>query len=142
MATVWVQSLLIQKESMSQLSYSLKLLVAIQEGSKRVYFEVEQLCDVERYSLFSGVREHAGVVFFMPPEEEKDTEYFLSQFHSEPLDNTIVDLVGRSFLKWNASHGVDTDDAILPATAMQAVGRIYTLNDKHFYMPELNVLKA
>ncbi|MDE0793006.1 MAG: hypothetical protein OSB08_05085 [SAR324 cluster bacterium] len=67
---------------MSQLSYSLKLLVAIEEGSKRVYYEVEQLRDVERYSLFTGVRERAEVVFFMRPEEGKVTEYFLSQFHT------------------------------------------------------------
>ena len=103
---------------MSQLSYSLKLLVAIEEGSKRAYYKVEQFRDVERDSLFTGVRERAGVVLFKPPEEEKDTEYFLSQFHSEPLDNTIVDLTGRLFRKWNASHGVDTDDAILATTVM------------------------
>ena len=67
---------------MSQLSYSLKLLVAIEEGSKRVYYEVEQLCDVERYILFKGLRERAEVVFFIRPEEGKVTEYFLSQFHT------------------------------------------------------------
>ena len=67
---------------MSQLSYSRKLLVAIEEGSKRAYYEVEQLRDVERYSLFTGVIERAEVVFFMRPEEGKVTEYFLSQFHT------------------------------------------------------------
>jgi len=54
---------------MSQLSYSLKLLGAIEEGCKQVYCEVEQLRDVELYSLFTGVRERAEVVFFMHPEE-------------------------------------------------------------------------
>ena len=53
--TVLAESLLIQKESISQLSYSLKLLVAIEEGTKRAYYEVEQLRDVERYSFFKGV---------------------------------------------------------------------------------------
>ena len=67
---------------MSQISYSLKLLVAIEEGSKRFYYEVEQLCDVERNCLFTGVRERAEVLFFMSPEEGKVTEYFLSQFHT------------------------------------------------------------
>ena len=63
---------------MFQLSYSLKLLVAIEEGSKRAYYEVEQLHDVERYCLFAGVIECAEVVFFMRPEEVKVTEYYLS----------------------------------------------------------------
>jgi len=54
---------------MSQLSYSLKLLGAIEEGCKLVYHQVEQLRDVERYNLFTGVRERAEVVFFMHPEE-------------------------------------------------------------------------
>ena len=67
---------------MSQLSYSLKLLVAIEEESKRVYYEVEQFRDVELYSLFTGVWERSEVVFFMNPEEGKVTEYLLSQFHT------------------------------------------------------------
>lgn len=100
------------------------------------------LRDVERYSLYTGVMQCAEVVYFMRPEEEKDTEYFLSQFWTEPLDKTIVDLAGRLFRKWNPSHGVDTNDAILAATAMQTGGRIYTLNVKHYPMPELNVQRA
>ena len=82
MPTVSAQSLLIQKESISQLSYSLKLLVAIEEGTKRAYYEVEQLRDVERYSFFMGVMQHAEVIFFMRPEEGKVTEYFLAQFYT------------------------------------------------------------
>ena len=100
------------------------------------------LRDVERYSLYTGVMQCAEVVFFIRPEEKKDTEYFLSQFWTEPLDKTIVDLAGRLFRKWNPSHGVDTNDAILAATAMQTGGRIYTLNVKHYPMPELNVQRA
>ena len=69
MPTVSAQSLLIQKESISQLSYSLKLLVAIEEGTKRAYYEVEQLGDVERYSFFKGVMQHAEVILFLRPEE-------------------------------------------------------------------------
>ena len=83
MPTVSAQSLLIQKESISQLSYShFKLLVAIEEGTKRAYYEVEQLRDVERYSFFTGVMQHAEVIYFMCPEEGKDTEYVLSQFRT------------------------------------------------------------
>ena len=111
--------------SISKLSYShLTLLIAIEKGTKGAYYEVEKLRNVERYSLFKGVRERAGVVLFKPPEEEKDTEYFLAQFNSEPIDNTIVALAGRLFHKCYASHGVDTDDAILAATAMQTGVRI------------------
>ena len=46
------------------------------------YYEVEQLGDIERDCLFTGVRESAEVLFFMRPEEGKVTEYFLSQFHT------------------------------------------------------------
>lgn len=81
-------------------------------------------------------------LFFYATGGKKDTEYFLSQFWTEPLDKTIVDLAGRLFRKWNPSHGVDTNDAILAATAMQTGGRIYTLNVKHYPMPELNVQRA
>ncbi|MEA2061589.1 MAG: hypothetical protein U9P10_14005 [Thermodesulfobacteriota bacterium] len=78
----------------------------------------------------------------MKPEEEKDTELFLSQIKTRSVDQEIVDDAGVLYRKWNPSHGIDVNDSILAATVIQTGGRIYTLNIKHFPMPEINVQKA
>ena len=39
-------------------------------------------------------------------------------------------------------HGVDIHDRILAVTALETGGTVYTLNRKHYRMPELAVTKA
>ena len=80
--------------------------------------------------------------FLCPQRKKKIQNIFYHNFIQNPLDNTIVDLAGRVFRNWNASHGLDINDAILESTSMQTGGRIYSLNVKHFSMPELNVIKS
>ncbi len=101
-----------------------------------------QLRDEEHYDLYTGAMQRAEVVFFMKPEEEKDTALFLSQIKTQAVDQKIVDDAGVLNRKWNPSHGIDVNDAILSATVIQTGGRIYTLNTRYFPMPETNVQKA
>ena len=86
--------------------------------------------------------QRAEVVFFMRPEEMTRTVHFLSRFKTAPVTAEIVDEAGAIFRKWNPSHGTDVNDAILGATAMRTGGRIYTLNTKHYPMPDLVVIRA
>ena len=86
--------------------------------------------------------QRAEVVFFMRPEEEVETALFLSQFKTESVDQEIVDIACAMYRKWNPSHGIDANDAILAATVMQTGGCIFTLNSKHFPMPELNIQRG
>ena len=98
--------------------------------------------DQDAYELYIGALQRAEVVFFMRPDEEEATELFLSQFKTEPVDRKIVDAAGALYRKWQPSHGIDVNDAILAATSIQTGGRIFTLNIKHYPMPEVNVQKA
>jgi len=100
------------------------------------------LRDQERYVLYTGAMQRAEIVFFMKPEEENETELFLSAIKTEPVDQRIVDLAGALYRKWHAGYGIDANDAILAATVMQTGGRIYTLNTKHFPMPEINIQRG
>ncbi|MCP3906695.1 MAG: type II toxin-antitoxin system VapC family toxin, partial [Oceanicoccus sp.] len=59
-----------------------------------------------------------------------------------PVDQKIVDLAGRIYRKWNPDHGIDVNDAILAATAMQTGGKIFSLNTKHYPMPDLAIQRA
>ena len=94
------------------------------------------------YTLCIGSMQRAEIVFFMRPEEESMTDLFLSQFNTVSVDQKIIDDAGKLFRKYNPSHGVDANDAILAATAYNTGGIIYTLNKKHYPMPDLTVKKA
>jgi predicted nucleic acid-binding protein len=108
-------------------------------GEKKARNLLMRLRDKDGYDLYTGAMQRAEVVFFMRPEEEAATALFLSQFTTESVDQKIVDIAGMLYRKWNPSHGVDANDAILAATVMQTGGCIFTLNSKHFPMSELNI---
>lgn len=94
------------------------------------------------YDLWIGAMQRAEVVFFMRPEEAATTLAFLSLFKTAPVDQAIIDHAGEIYRRWAPTHGLDPNDAILAATAVTSGGRIFTLNRKHFPMPEVSVDKA
>jgi hypothetical protein len=49
---------------------------------------------------------------------------------------------GFFFRKWRLSHGIDINGAQLVSTAVETGGYIFTLNAKHYPMPEVIVKKA
>jgi predicted nucleic acid-binding protein len=111
-------------------------------GEKKAKDLLIHLREQEQYDLYTGVMQRAEVIFFMRAEEKTETELFLSQIKTESVDQKIIDRAGALYRKWNPSHGIDVNDAILVATAIQKGGRIYTLNIKRFPMPEINVQRA
>jgi hypothetical protein len=86
--------------------------------------------------------QRAEVVFFMRPAEESATLLFLAQFQTALVDQLIIDKAGEFYRKWNPRKGTDVNDAILAATVLQTGGKIYTLNFKHYPMPEVAVQRA
>ncbi|MDA3918707.1 MAG: PIN domain-containing protein [Deltaproteobacteria bacterium] len=111
-------------------------------GEKKAKHLLMRLRDQERYDFYTGAMQRAEVIFFMRPEEENGTKLFLSRIKTESVDQRIVDAAGALYRKWNPSHGIDVNDAILAATVMQTGGCIYTLNTRHFPMSEINVQKG
>jgi len=89
-----------------------------------------------------GAMQRAEIVFFMKPEEETATLLFLSQFKTAPIDQRIVDAAAMLYRRWQPSHGLDINDAILAATVIQTGGQIFCLNTKHYPMPGVLVKKA
>jgi len=108
-------------------------------GARKALNLLKKLRDKEKFELWTGAMQRAEVVFFMRPAEEEATLLFLSQFQTAPVNQWIIDKAGELYRNWNPRKGTDINDAILEATAMQAGGKIYTLNAKHYPMPEVVV---
>ncbi|MCK5497630.1 MAG: PIN domain-containing protein [Gammaproteobacteria bacterium] len=111
-------------------------------GEKKAKHLLMRLRDQGCYDLYTGAMQRAEVIFFMRAEEKDETELFLSQIKTESVDQSVVDAAGALYRKWHPGHGIDANDAILAATAMLTGGRIFTLNTRHFPMPELNVQRG
>ncbi len=111
-------------------------------GEQRARDLLIQLQGNKGCELYIGAMQRAEIVFFMKTEEEPATTTFLSQFKTQAVNQDIIDTAGRLYRKWHPGCGIDVNDAILAATVMQTGGLIYTLNTKHFPMPEINVQKA
>jgi len=111
-------------------------------GERKALNFLQRLRGGEDYELWVGAMQRAEVVFFMRPEEEDATLLLLSQFRTAPVDQGVIDEAGALYRKWNPSHGLDVNDAILAATAMRTGGRIFCLNTKHYPMPDALTRKA
>lgn len=111
-------------------------------GEQKALRLLKKIRDTEKYELWTGAMQRAEIVFFMRPEEGEGTLLFLSQFQTALIDQKIVDIAGNIYRKWNPSNGMDINDAILAATALQNGGKIYTLNIKHYSVPDVIVQKA
>jgi len=111
-------------------------------GERKALNLLKRLLDDEQFDLWIGAMQRAEVVFFMRPAEESSTLLFLAQFQTASVDQQIIDKAGEFYRKWNPRSGTDVNDAILAATVLQTGGKIYTLNSKHYPMPEITVQRA
>ena len=103
---------------------------------------LENLTDDNEVELWIGAMQRSEIVFFMRDTEKEDTMDFLSFFKTHPVDKTIVDQAGEFYRKWNPSHGIDPNDALLAATVALTGGRIITQNVSHYPMPNIIVQKG
>ena len=111
-------------------------------GERKAMSFLRRLAADEQYELWTGAMQRAEVVFFMKPEEEEPSVSFLSQFKTAPVHQGIVDKAAALYRQWRPSHGLDINDAILAATAMETGGQIFCLNTKHYPMPNVVAARA
>jgi len=111
-------------------------------GERKALKFLQRLHDSGEYELWMGAMQRAEIVFFMKPQEETATLLLLSQFKTASVDQRIVDAAATLYRRWQPSHGLDINDAILAATVMQTGGQIFCLNTRHYPMAGLLVKKA
>jgi len=111
-------------------------------GDARATGLLRELKDRTGCELWTGAIQRAEILFHARSEEMGPTLRFLGMMRTAPVTASIVDDAARMFRKWHPSHGVDAADALLSATAARAGGKIITLNEKHFPMPEAAAERA
>jgi len=115
-----------------KLFFDTDILIWHLRGDERALRFLEETAKKPAAEWWTGALNHAEVVFFMRPGEESRTELFLTRFNTHPVDTDIIDAAAAMYRRWNPSHGMDINDAVLAATVEKAGGMLYTLNIKHF----------
>jgi predicted nucleic acid-binding protein len=73
--------------------------------------------------------------------EEKVLQDFLGAFDRIGLDGNIAEAAGRYMGLYRKSHGINTADAVIAASALVRGAVLYTLSERHFPMNDIQVIK-
>jgi predicted nucleic acid-binding protein len=109
------------------------------EAAKNLLQRLARESDSE---LWIGAMQRAEILFFVRKDEEDRTTNLLSLFVTHPVDEHIIDQAAKFFRRWNPSHGIDPNDAILAATVAVYGGRIVTQNVSHYPMPDISIQRG
>jgi predicted nucleic acid-binding protein len=86
---------------------------------------------ITKVELLSGAR----------PGEEQILQNFLEAFERIGLSDQIAEEAGRYMSMYRKSLGINTADAIIAASALVRGAVLYTLNEKHFPMDDIKMIK-
>jgi predicted nucleic acid-binding protein len=111
-------------------------------GERKAAALLRTLAQEEGTELWMGALQRAEVVFFIRPGEVSATMSLLSRFKTAPVTQELVDDGGEIYRKLHLTHGMDVNDAILAATVAATGGKLYTLNVKHYPMPDIVVVRG
>lgn len=111
-------------------------------GNKEAKDLLQGLIQDPDSDLWIGAMQRAEIIFFMRKDEDEITMDLLSLFKTHPVDEAVIDHAGSLYRKWNPSHGIDPNDAILAATVAVYGGRILTQNTSHYPMPDIIVRRG
>ena len=90
--------------------------------------EVPTYCTAVSWAeIYAGIR----------PGEEALTEAFFNARGQVVLDGITGRHAGHYLARYSASHGVEIADALIAAAATTTGLRLWTLNSKHYPMPDL-----
>ena len=124
---------------MAQILLDTDILISVLRGNERVTRQLDERqreADQFSYSavtvseLWQGIR----------PTEERLTRQLLSQMECLSVDDVVGRLAGQYLQRYQRSHGVTLPDALIAATAVLRRSSLWTLNRRHYPMPELSLL--
>jgi predicted nucleic acid-binding protein len=77
----------------------------------------------------------------MRPDEEVQLVRFMRAFEKKEVTAEVADIAGNYMNQYRKSHGINMADAIIAATARKTGAKLYTLNQKHYPMTDIDVIK-
>jgi len=97
-------------------------LAALESAGVRTY-----TCAVSWAEVYAGIR----------PGEEVLTEAFLGRRAEVVIDATAGRRAGQYLARYSRTHGVEIADALVAAAATTAGLSLWTLNRRHYPMPDI-----
>ena len=124
---------------MAQILLDTDVLIAVLRGSEtaaRRMEESQESGDLLGYSPITVAELWRG----MRPREEEPTRQLLRRMTCLPVDQPIGRLGGQYLQRYHRSHGITLPDALIAATAVLHRSSLWTLNRRHYPMPELSLI--
>lgn len=84
---------------------------------------------ITKAEIYSGVR----------PKEEEKVAMLLSSMEEAQIDGEIAVAAGRYRNKFYASHSLLLPDALIAASAKKVGAVLFTLNEKHYPMKDIEI---
>jgi predicted nucleic acid-binding protein len=120
--------------------FDTNVLIDYLKGKPEATSLIEQ-CLIEGQVLICSLITKVELLSGARPGEEQILRDFLDAFDKIGLDDQIAEGAGRYMSMYRKSHGINTADAIIAASALVRGAVLYTLNDKHFPMDDIKVIK-
>jgi predicted nucleic acid-binding protein len=109
----------------------------LRSRNQAVLLQWEALAKTAEVVLFSPITA-AEVWAGARPNEQSATSRFFNFLTCIPLDYAIGHLAGELLRQFSKSHGLKIADALIAATAIHHKAALWTRNQKHYPMPQLN----
>lgn len=92
-------------------------------------------------TIFCSVITRIELLSSMRPKEGSYIISLLQIFNEVNIEREIAIIAGMYMNTYASSHGLNTADAIIAASAKFVNATLYTLNIKHFPMKDIEILK-
>ena len=119
-----------------------EILIRHLRGKRKALKFLRKMAKNPAYELWISSLDRCEILSSMHLGEEENTLLFLSGFKTAPVDQAIADTAAGLYRQWNPTYGIDLGTAFLAATAIRTGGRIFSLNQMRYPMPEVSVEKA
>jgi predicted nucleic acid-binding protein len=112
------------------------IIIWILRGNKEIKEMFKKTIKQTKGSIFVTPIQLAEIYAGIREKEKIDTEIFLDSFSILNIDVKIGKLAGEFMNKYQKSHNIAINDALIAASAKIHGLRLWTLNKKHYPMLE------
>lgn len=124
---------------MAQILLDTDVLISVLRGMELIAHRMEELQREGNPICYSAITV-AELWHGLRPREEAPTRRLLNQLECFPISDAIGRLAGQYLQRFQRSDGLTLPDALIAATASMHRASFWTLNRRHYPMPDLTLL--